>query len=197
MQQRALIIGWMATIMAVDSASQDENLILAAACGWWGSIGALACLLHDQFYVAMGFVRAFWKGSSSRAGVLVRCDLTGMHDISGLSKNTVSQIFAWNVTRGREWQQCFTWCSIEIIFCSAADRIHAAFGLLAKQDPAGLLLSSFLAREHPLHFWREREYFPHLFWDDVLRESFLTMMFTWVDCKLMMNTCKIGAKWSS
>lgn len=163
MQQRALIIGWMATIMAVDSASQDENLILAAACGWWGSIGALACLLHDQFYVTTGFVRAFWKGSSSRAGVLVRCDLTGMHDISGLSKNTASQIFRLKCNAGA-WMATMLHLVLNWNYFSfSRDRTHAAFGLLAKQDPAGLLLSSFLAREHPLHFWREREYFPHLF----------------------------------
>lgn len=163
MQQRALIIGWMAAIMAVDSASQGENLILAAACGWWGSIGALACLLHDQFYVTVGFVRAFWKGSSSQAGVLAWCDLTGMHDISGLSQKHSLSDFRLKCNAGAWMATMLRLVLNWNYFLFSLRQDTRGVGLLAKQDPAALLLSSFLAGEHPLHFWREREYFPHLF----------------------------------
>lgn len=95
-------------------------------------------------------------------------------------ENTASQIFARNVMRGREWQQCFTWCSIGIMFCSAATG-HTRRWFTSEARSAGLLLSSFLTREHPLHFLRERrKSFP--FWEDVLRESFLMTVLTWVHC---------------
>lgn len=180
MQQRALIIGWMATIMAVGSASADEDLILEAACGWWGCRSALACLLHDQFSHYNGFREGdLNEESSAQARVLPWCDLTVTHDTSVLSKTQPLRfslglqcggVNGNNASLGAQLKWCFV------------QQWHGV-GLLARQDPVCCS-----AAFSPTSFSeRKKELFAFPFGDEVLRESFFNDG---------VHTCKSGAKWS-
>lgn len=166
MQQRALIIGWMATIMAVDSASEDENLILAAACVCVWMVREHRCARLSFAWSVLcynGFRESVLKGKllPGRCFGAMRFDRHARH-IRPLEKHSLSD-FRLKCNAGAWMATMLHLVHNWNYFLFSRDRMHAAFGLLARQDPAGLPLSSFLAREHPLHFWREREYFPHLF----------------------------------
>lgn len=182
--------------MAVDSASQDGNLILAAACGRWGSHRCARLSFAWSVLCCSGFRESLLKGKllPGRCFGAMRFDRHARH-IRPLEKHSLSDFRlkcnagAWMATMLHlvlNWNYFFAqprqdargvWFTSEARSCRFASQQFSRQGTSA----------SFLKREG---------IFSSTFWDDVLRESFLTMMFTWVDCKLMMNTCKIGAKWS-
>lgn len=123
-----LVIGWMAPIIIVDSAPQDENLISKQHLGCAGaSMGTrLLCIINS---VTIDSLRVSLKGRLLPVRRLLWCDLTGMHKLSGLSEIGLSDFHMKCKTGGVNCKNASFGAQLKFFFfffgCSG---IHAALG---------------------------------------------------------------------